>query len=85
MEEFDGVSDEYGPGSFAEDAVTSIMMERRANVETLECTEVPGATDGWFVMDEYATASRSEWSGIKVERAKEGMPCRRVGREGRWA
>ena len=78
MEEFDSVSDEYGPGSFAKDAVTSIVMERRADIETLQCTEVPGTPDGRFVMDEYATASRSEWSGIKVERAKEGMPCRRV-------
>ena len=78
MEEFDGICDEYGPGIFAEDTVTSIVMECRADVEPVKSAEVPGMTYGRFVMDEYLTAGRSEWSGVKVERAKEGVPSRRL-------
>ena len=44
MEEFYGVCDKDGSGSFAEDAITPIVMEGRANVEAVECAEVPGAT-----------------------------------------
>ena len=85
MEEFDGVRDMDGPGMFVEDTVTAIVMQSRADVESINSTEVPGATYGWFVVDEHLTAGWAERSGVKVERAKEGVPCRGVCWSWRWA
>ena len=44
MKEFDGVYDEHSAGSLAQYALTAIVVEGWANVETVQSTEVPRAT-----------------------------------------
>ena len=43
------------------------VMEGRADVETMAAAEVPGLTGSWFVVDDKATASRPNCSGVVLD------------------
>ena len=72
--EADGIADEDHVGLSGEDLVALVVLEGRAKVEAFQRTEVPGAADGRFMVDEDAAASRAHGSGIEVVGPKEGFP-----------
>ena len=77
--EADGITDEDCMGLSGEDSVALVMLEGQAKVEAFQHMEVPGAADGWFMVDADIAARRAHGSGIKVVGPKEGLPCGRFG------
>ena len=82
--EVDSIADEDHVGLSGEDLVASVMLEGWAKVEAFQRTEVPGAADGWFMVDEDVTAGRAHGSGIEEVGPKEGFPCRWFGGDCGW-
>ena len=70
----DSISDADGIGVFVEDTVTPVVRQSRSEVKTVQCSEVPGAADGGFVVYENLAACRAHGCGIEIEGAKEGVP-----------
>ena len=77
MAEPDSIGDDDGISLCVEDAVTPVVRQSWTEVKTIQCSEVPGAPDGGFVVYENFAACRPHGCGVEVEGAKEGMP-------GRW-
>ena len=52
----------------------AVVVEGRANVETLAAAEVPGYADAGFVANNDRSANGANWGGVKVEGAIEVFP-----------
>ncbi len=72
--EVDCVGDAEGLDFGVDDVMAVVMLMGDANLESVRAAEVPGAADGWLVVDDDGAAKWQERGGIVVEEAIEVVP-----------
>ena len=65
----EGVGGAFGLGFVDPNFVASIVFERGSKVPTFDGVWCPGATNGWFFVDENFRAGRSERGTVVVKGA----------------
>ena len=73
MTEADSISNDDSIGGFGKYAIAMVVVEGRPKMKSVHGMEVPGSSDGRFVVNEDSAASRANGHCIKVECTKEHM------------
>ena len=75
MVEIDGVANTYSIGGGINNCVAAVVVEGRANSESIPCAEVPGIAWSGFVVDGDFVSDWAKRCGVLVTRNVVIFPC----------
>ena len=75
MVELNGVANADSLGGGIYKFLAAVVVEGRANAESVTCVEVPGFVWSGFVVDGDCASYRAEWCGVVVDGTVVVFPC----------